>query len=268
MFDYLLAALPPARKQQLDRLAECCRENEPISLHIPEDGTHYLFTCNDENIPVSCMIVCEAQEDLWECYAFTHPDYRRRGLFARLLKAVCQMAEERELKLTSSPVDIVFLTDEKSPSALAVIKALSMNFWYSEYQMNWKKPDSFFYFPVPDIVLKKKTICEEEEEAWIYLAFSASKCLKTGTACQTDSSPLGSCKILPYDDSRFYLYHLEIKEEHRRKGWGEKLLNAVLGELPQNSSVTLQVSSDNLPAVNLYKKTGFQIREILSYFLY
>lgn len=266
MFDYFLTTLPPARKQQLDRLAECCRKNEPISLHIPEDAANYLFTCNDEDLPISCIAVCEVQEDLWECYAFTHPDYRRKGLFFRLLKAVCQMAEERESALASF-VDLVFLTDEKSPSALAAIKALSMNFWYSEYQMSWEKSASFFNLPNQDVVLNKKIIREDEEEIWIYLAFSAFKSSETGSICQTGSSFLGSCRILPYDDSRFYLYHLEIKKEQRGKGWGGKLLNAVLGELPQNSSVTLQVSSDNVPAVNLYKKTGFQIREILSYFL-
>ena len=34
------------------------------------------------------------------------------------------------------------------------------------------------------------------------------------------------------------------------------------------SAITLQVSGDNTPAVNLYKKTGFHITETLSYYLY
>lgn len=260
MSDYFLTTLPPARKHQLDKLADLCRENDPITLHIPEDGSYYLFTCNEEDFPVSCLVVCEVQ-DMWECYAFTHPDYRKNGLFTRLLKKVCKMAEEKEC-------DLVFLTDEKSPSALAAIKALEMNFWYSEYQMNWKKssplPDSL----PQDILLQKTSIKEEGRKSWLYLAFPAFKHPQTHKICQTSSAPLGSCRILPWGDFRFYLYHLEIKTEERGKGWGEKLLNAVLLELPQNSAVTLQVSSDNLPALNLYKKTGFQITEILSYFLY
>ncbi|WP_243134402.1 GNAT family N-acetyltransferase [Enterocloster asparagiformis] len=34
------------------------------------------------------------------------------------------------------------------------------------------------------------------------------------------------------------------------------------------STLTLQVSGDNLPALRLYKKTGFHITETLSYYLY
>ena len=32
--------------------------------------------------------------------------------------------------------------------------------------------------------------------------------------------------------------------------------------------MTLQVSSQNVPALELYKKTGFRITETLSYYLY
>lgn len=123
------------------------------------------------------------------------------------------MAKKRERDLVTVFVDIVFLTDEKSPSALAAFKALKMHFWYSEYQMYWKKSPSFSASLPQELILRKKNIREDQNKVWLYLAF-----------CQTSSTPLGSCRILPYDHFRFYLYHLEVKKT-TGEGAGKKALN-------------------------------------------
>lgn len=108
MSDHCLTTLPPIRKHQLDELADLCRKEEPITLHIPEDGDHYLFTCNDKDLPISCIVICEAQEDLWECYALTHPDYRKKGCLLSFLKRSARWPKNENAILSLSLLILFF----------------------------------------------------------------------------------------------------------------------------------------------------------------
>ena len=98
-------------------------------------------------------------------------------------------------------------------------------------------------------------------ESQLYLAFLPSSSLP-------EKRPFcaGTCRILPYGSGRFYLYHLEITESFRSRGFGRALLFGVLNSLPSRSRVILQVSSENTAALSLYKKTGFGITKTLSYY--
>ena len=62
----------------------------------------------------------------------------------------------------------------------------------------------------------------------------------------------------------------EIFEEYRGQGYGKALLLQVISDLISCNPLPLrlQVSGENIPAVSLYKKTGFQIAETLSGYLY
>ena len=49
-----------------------------------------------------------------------------------------------------------------------------------------------------------------------------------------------------------------VKEGERRKGIGEKLLEFLISENKDKKNITLEVNSQNEPAINLYKKLGFK----------
>ncbi len=50
-----------------------------------------------------------------------------------------------------------------------------------------------------------------------------------------------------------------VKENKREKGIGEKLLRFLINENKDKKNITLEVSKENKPALNLYKKVGFEI---------
>ena len=50
-----------------------------------------------------------------------------------------------------------------------------------------------------------------------------------------------------------------VKENKRGKGIGEKLLTFLIKENKDKKNITLEVSKENNPALNLYKKVGFEI---------
>ena len=66
------------------------------------------------------------------------------------------------------------------------------------------------------------------------------------------------------------LFEVETAEPFRGRGLGQAMIRQLQDLTPAIgiSTLTLQVSGDNLPALRLYKKTGFHITETLSYYLY
>ena len=65
--------------------------------------------------------------------------------------------------------------------------------------------------------------------------------------------------VLVYEDifNRFEIDYIVVDSKYRRKGIGQKLLVELIKLNPEN--ITLEVRIDNIPAINLYKKMGFEI---------
>ena len=278
MNDFITRQLTAEQEFQIQCLIDACREAEPIGLGLPEDGDIYLFGGNREGQILCCIIVCCVREDIWECYAYTHPGVRKRGLFSYLLDLLCAEAEKAEKELMTEP-ELVFLLDGKSPGALAVVRAMEMDLWRSEYRMERRitagdssvcsgglagsGADSLrISSEGTAMTVKRRAIREDGEEGWLFTA------LGEWGGRGKDRVYLGHCRILDYGDLRFYLYHVEIHEQFRGQGWGKRFLAEVLAELPVGAFVFLHVSSDNPVAVSLYKKTGFSVAQTLSYYVY
>lgn len=255
---YCLTALTPLQTKQITELINHCRQAEALHLGFPEDGDLFLFTGeeNNQNCILSCLIVCKVQPTLWECYAFTRPDCRKQGLFSYLLAELCRRTPE--------DTELIFLIDHQSPDALAAAQAKEMELLQTEYQMEQTlTPSAHCRFRLPAAFsLQSERITENGENQQLFSAFLTPDSTAPNTVF------LGSCRILAYDDLRVYLHHMEIAEAFRSQGWGTLLIHAVLSQLPENTSIRLQVSSENTAAVKLYKKTGFHVTETLSYYFY
>lgn len=83
------------------------------------------------------------------------------------------------------------------------------------------------------------------------------------------SLPLSTCN-LDYQDSFTNLWGVETQKKERRKGYAYTLLCNVILEYfnnpsNQNKPLILQVSGNNLPALNLYKNLGFIQKECINY---
>lgn len=252
-----LKTLTNTQMQSLNHLIASCRQYEPLHLGLPADGNLFFLACHGETI-LSCLIVCKVQKDLWECYAFTRPDCRKNGLFSALLENLCQTAPD--------DTELVFLLDHQSPDALAAFSSLEMELWRTEYQMECTIParqKRQTDFPAASsLSLRKEEFQEEESRGWLFFAILPEN------LPFLPANSVGSCRIYAYSDSRFYLCQVEIHADFRRQGFGTWLIQEVIGTLPENARIFLQVSADNTAAVNLYKKTGFHITETLSYYLY
>lgn len=71
--------------------------------------------------------------------------------------------------------------------------------------------------------------------------------------------------IRNFDGDEMFLYGFSIKKVYRKHGYGKKLLEESIKVFKKNKikKIGLTVSLENEEAIELYKKIGFEIKEIL-----
>lgn len=244
--------LDEKQKKQMQTLVEACKEKEPMSLSAPsEEGLDYFLAYDKNDALMGFLFLYFTDDQICECTAFTAPDRRKQGVFTELLNQALDAADAYE-KEKKEPVDFCFLIDENTPSAMAVMELLEAEYWYSEYKMARAcKPGDQNYQSGLQIAERQ----DEETGVNIYEA-------------SLDGSVIGKCGVLPFEQED-YFFQFEIQEEFRGKGYGKDFLHSMLALLyKEGHQVSLQVSGQNFIARKLYKKTGFQTVETLSYYRY
>ena len=201
-----------------------------------------LFALCEQNGAV-CSAAAFIQEDemTYECYAFTKPEFRRQGMFSELLDTAIEELPE--------DVEFTFYTNGKDSDTLETLAALEAELVQEEHMMEIDLSDW------------TGSHCD--------LPINMEACDIDGTVTWSYSNPNGTVNISVFS-SYYYLYGFEIKEELRGHGHGTVFLGQVLTDLTKRNPLPmrLQVSGDNVPALALYKKTGFQITETLFGYLY
>ncbi len=232
--------LNSSQKEAVQSLVEAVKIKEPLTVSFPmEDGELFLLGFCGEKLCAVLSFIKEGELS-YECSAFTHPDFRRQGFFFLLL--------EEGLSILPPESELSFYTDGNSSDALKTLDAIGAVLCSKEHMMTLSLEKDW------DFSSSGLTVSETTESGFPLLLF-------------TDA--FGSVRILVYP-SRYYLYHFEIQDAFRNQGHGTVLLRKVLSFLTARKKmpIFLQVSGDNLPAIRLYEKTGFQISETLSCFLY
>ena len=238
------SVLTPGEKEEVFLLLNACCKKEPISLTFPTEEADYYLLAREHGRLLCAAALLEEEETIYECTAFTRPDCRRNGIFGAVL--------EKGLSLLPEDTELFFYVDKKSPDALEAMAALGAELLSDEHMMEL----------AADAVSSMKDRAEAK-------ALTVTEAMEGEQAILVFSSPHGSLNISLYG-SHYYLSGFEIREEQRGRGFGTDLLLQVLAFLAERAPlpVTLQVSGSNLPALSLYKKTGFRITETLSRYLY
>ena len=210
----------------------------------PLDDADAFAVFEIDGIVRSAAAFLQEDEETYECYAFTDPDYRQEGLFTELL----------ELAIDELPEDtgFIFYTKGTDPDTMAALDALEAECILEEHMMELAL-DSWS----PDT--------SDASDLQLTMTLTTAD----GTLTRQYENKYGSVNISVFS-GYYYLYGFEILEEYRGQGHGNRFLTNVLQDLAVHNPLPLrlQVSGENLPAVSLYKKTGFQITETLFGYLY
>lgn len=251
--------LTAAQADAFEQLTGLCRAHDKIRLSCPLDGDRFYLLTGESpggtGRPVlnSAIAVFEG-DGLWECYGFTRPDARRRGYFNSLL----EMLEQDAAQSLPEP-DLCFVADPNGSAAVNALAAIGAELWYEEYAMEWNKDACGNLSPAPlsPSHLRLTSVSGAPESRLDF------------TAWLSGDQKAGSFSLYLQPPSAC-LFELEIAEPFRGRGLGQAMIRQLQDLTPAIgiSTLTLQVSGDNLPALRLYKKTGFHITETLSYYLY
>lgn len=243
------------QQQALLSLVRLCQKHDSLSLSYPidsEDGVsvHYLLSDSSSHL-LSALALLSLDDTTYECVAFTHPAHRQKGYFSRLLALALESCQE---------CDLLFPVSGSCPDTLAALKALGAELSHQELRM--ERELSVSLPCTPSTQHHAKLLAPESvfsENAIWKLSFSSS------------ADVIGSCLTSPVSPGVLCLHQVEIADRLRGQGFGLMLLCQLLTRLQQENGLKrllLHVSADNLPAVSLYKKTGFRITETLSYYWY
>lgn len=251
--------LSPHHKEQISHLVSICsiQDQSRMSYPFEEEECCVHFLLYQQGLLTSALCLFFPSEDLCECTAFTHPNFRRQGQFTALLDEAERYLEQRK-QLMNVETEFYFvagsLTKQLCNDTLGTLQSLDAEYLYSEYMMNCPL-NHYKNRPNPSPGLQ---IIHAER-------------IDGGFSClfKDKQEIIGRCEWQNEAD-KAYIHHVEINQNLRNKGYGTDFLRLLLWQLYcKNLTVAfLQVSSTNQPAMALYKKTGFQICEILSYWLW
>ncbi len=237
------------------------------------------------------MALYQTGEDSWECVPFVHPDFRRKGIFSSILSKAC---EESQIPGEDS---VYFSCGAENELWKNVLEHIGAEHAWDEYMMereltgnekimpektlNEETANGIYCRILENASTNGENIAENAAEgstAW--QAVGSRNLLKRNTpdnltATQSPDqstnlpAPEVTCLLAPQGNS-VYLYSLEVLPELRNKHLGTAFLSALLPQLAEKGfkTIKLQVSSENLPAMALYKKTGFHITQTLSFYEY
>ncbi len=219
-----------------------------------------------------CMAVYQTGDNCFECVPFVRPDMREKGIFASILAKAC---EEDNIPGEGS---VYFSCDPENKLWKNVLEHIGAEHVWDEYMMERDLPEN--EKAINEKTTKKKTANEvfcqilgnasaNGENMDENAAEGSTTWRAIGSRSLLNQTPEVTCFLAPQSQS-VYLYSLEVLPELRNKRLGTAFLSALLPQLAEKGfkTIKLQVSSENLPAMALYKKTGFHITQTLSFYEY
>jgi ribosomal protein S18 acetylase RimI-like enzyme len=216
----------------------------------------------------------------WEVNGVVDPEYRRQGVFKKLMELVLAEAKRRNVG------EVLLLSDRESVSGQQFIAATGARYNHSEYEM-FLKGDPASSSPT-GITFRKATNADARELARQNAIYfndeynedeedrSEDKVLpeeeeKRGMTCylaEQDQQIIGKVN-LQLTSKLGAIFGLGVLPEHRRKGYGREILLMAIGKLKEANAneIMLQVAAENANALNLYKSCGFEETSTMDYYL-
>lgn len=205
-----------------------------------------------------------------EICGMVHPQYRKQGIFSRLLSEALPAIRDDEAILINTP--------SKSQSAHAWLKRNNCLYTFSEYQMKWNGQELEPNEKVclrnasvedTDFIMGVDRVCfdiYEEERLDILKSFNNQK--NTIYIIENGKEAIGKIAVRR-EDRESWVVGFAILPEYQGNGYGKSaLMQTVLSEAKMGNSIYLEVALNNKNARKLYEQSGFSEFETQDYFIY
>lgn len=263
-------------KLELDFKLEMSKNSEASKKRINE----FLYYVDD--VLVAYLGISCFGGNVAELNGMTHPEWRRKGVFKKLLDLAIDQCSKSDFK------KILLLTDDKSKSGSEFIKSVGGEYDFSEYGMellNGYSLEKLFA-----INLRKAEASDQKElsrQDLIYFSdkeenenFTVSNeeeteqieedefRMKNSYMAELNNEVIGKIHI-EYSDDLAFIFGFGVLPEFRGKGYGRAVLKAALKLISEINikQVELDVAAKNSRALNLYKSCGFDEKSVMNYFI-
>ncbi|REK71878.1 GNAT family N-acetyltransferase [Paenibacillus paeoniae] len=217
-----------------------------------------------------------------ELSGMVHPSHRRQGLFGQMVQAAREECKRRNVS------KLVFMCQQGSSSAKAVMDRWTIPYGYSEYWMGLSDPR-----PQEDREqlesLKLREFDSADESAIVRLNVEgfglseedATNLLEKPNGLRTSRvymaevqgeegirRTVGKIHVRIVNGSAF-IYGFVVAANERGRGYGKAILKQIIKEIraedPQ-ATIALEVAVKNEQALGLYESTGFRISKATDYY--
>jgi ribosomal protein S18 acetylase RimI-like enzyme len=209
-----------------------------------------------------------------ELCGMLHPDYRRRGIFSRLLEMGLKEAKKRNFKtvLLNAPTE--------SQSAKEFLKNIPCTFSFAEYQMKWQKTElsedpavtirPSFSNEDWEVEIQLDVLCFgfNENEARGFKQMTRENSRDQKLIIEAEGKPGGKMRVSELNGEA-WIYGFAVFPELQGKGIGRKALSKVVKmEHQKGLSIFLEVEAKNAHALKLYESCGFRSYHSQDYYKY
>lgn len=240
----------------------------------------FIYTARVNSELISLIILFFPDKKDVEVYGFTHPAYRRRGLFSKLIELT-----HNQLKKLGD-YSHLFVCDPSCKMGLDFLEHRGLVLEETEYMMTLKQYDfnkyRESYVNRENILVLKRAgledlnyvsaiasimYDEERENAADFIRETIKSEKREQLTGWLNGSIVGICSVGREEDYMM-INGLGIDKSFQGRGLGRDMLNQVLGYTFQKfqSDIKLEVSSVNAKAYNLYKSVGFKQKESYGYY--
>lgn len=207
-----------------------------------------------------------------ELCGMIHPNYRRQGIFTKLVEKGIQKAKKRD------PRAILLNAPAESQTAKMFLATLPCRFDMAEYQMKWQETELTDY----EGVTLRRSIEEDraleiqlDVQCFGFLQYEAASYYKrlkeeglNTLVVVYEEQAVGKIRV-EESDGEAWIYGFAITPAFQGKGIGSKVLKQVILEQQKKGNhIYLEVEATNPGALKLYESCGFRSYHQQDYYLY
>lgn len=210
--------------------------------------------------------------NIGEINGMTHPEYRRKGLFSKLLELARNECQKRNFS------KILLLTDGHSNSGVQFIQSVCSEYDFSEYRMKCLMKGSLE--PCNSIYLRKERVEDGKEIARQNALFfqipeeavtnpeEEEHLNKVTYMVELQGTIVGKISVAYEKNNYAYISGVGILPQYRGNGYGRGALVEALRLIKEKSVevVELDVECKNDTALQLYKSCGFEEVSVVNYY--
>lgn len=261
--------------QDIRKLEAICGRNEPLNMKLnwdmlevrsKDETNDFLYYDGDQLIGFLGLYGLGSEIEIT---GMIHPDYRRQGLFTKLLHVAGQQA------LSQGCSRMLLITEHSSEAGTSFVKHMGSRYAFSEYRMKFAEkavPD----FPQHGITLRKTGQKDFPEILRLHKECFGLPENENGYApvgydsiyiAELEGESIGKIGV-SIEGQNSYIFGFGIKPGNRGRGYGREVLSRVLLELlsRQITPAILEVAVENEKALSLYRSCGFKEVTVYDYY--